>query len=157
MSLETTLSSKKGRAIFAAVWSGVLSGGWKYVTASTQVETLVSRGEHLNWALALLFRTAAYLAVLTLVLLVGLVLYLVAIRRFGMKNVARGLIMMIFVLFVALGIESFVRVGHLSPFAEFVLRWLPMFASLFAGFCFAVPAQSGALFARASGKSVMNS
>jgi hypothetical protein len=148
-----TLSSNKGRAIFAAVWAAVLSAGWNYVTASTQLETLVNRGEHLNWALALLFRTAAYLAVLTLVLWVGLALYLAATRHLELKNLARGLVVMIFVVFVVLGIESFIRVGHLSPFAEFVLRWLPMFASLLAGFRFAVPAEPGALFTRAAGKS----
>jgi hypothetical protein len=153
MSAETMLSSNKGRAIFAAAWAGVLAAGWRYVTANAKFEMLASRGESLNWALTLLVRTAAYLTVLTVVLWVGLALYLAAVGRFGLKNLARGLVVIVFVLFVALGIESFLRVEHLSAVAEFVLRWLPMFASLFAGFRFAVPTERDALFTKAAGKS----
>ncbi len=153
MNLESALQSNTGRIAFAAVWAATLCASWKSIQASTPFQTLANSGKHLNWALALLYTTALYLALLTLLLWLGLAVYLIAIRRFDVRNLARGLAVMLFALFAVLGIESFVRAAHLSPAAEYLLRWLPMFASLFAGCRLAVPRKSGELFSRAAGKS----
>ena len=152
MKLESALQSNSGRLIFAAIWAGILASCWGYVVAGTQFHALESNGKQLDWALALLFKTALYFAILTLLLWIGLAVYLAAIRQFKLHNLARGLVVMLFALFVVLGIESFVRVEHLSPIGEFVLRWVPFFASLFVGCRLAVPRRPGELFSRAAAK-----
>lgn len=152
MNLETDLQSNHGRVIFAALWSGILAACWSSVQASAPFRALVEQGKHLNWALALLYTVALNLALLTLILWIGLAVYLAAVRQFRLLTLARGLAVMLFVLFVAMGIESFVRAGHLSRAAEFILRGLPMFASLFAGCRLAVPRKPGELFSRAAAK-----
>lgn len=152
MNIETDLQSTWGRVIFSAVWAGILAGCWRYIHASTEFQALESRGSQLNWALALLFTIAVYLAILTLLLWIGLAVYLLAIRKFGLHTLARGLGVMLFALFAVLGIESFIRLQHLPTFAEYILRWLPMFVSLFAGCRLAVPRKPGELFSRAAAK-----
>ncbi len=152
MNLETDLQSNRGRIIFAAAWAGLLAACWSGVQASAPFQALVNHGKQLNWGLALLYTVALSLAVLTLILWAGLAVYLATIRQFRLLTLARGLAVMLFVLFVAMGVESFVRVGHLSRIAEFVLRWFPMFASLFAGCRLAVPRKPGELFSRAAAK-----
>lgn len=153
MKLEPALQSNSGRLIFAALWSGILAACWKSILASTEFHVLESRGGQLNWAMGLLFTVALYLAILTLLLWVGLAVYLAVIRQFKLLNLARGLAVMLFVLFAAMGIESFIRAEHLSPIAEYILRWLPMFASVYAGCRLAVPRRPGELFSRATAKS----
>lgn len=152
MPIEPALQSNRGRIAFAAIWAAILAFCWKSIQASTPFQALVNHGKELNWAMALIYSTTLYLAILTLLLWLGLAVYLVAIRRFELRNLARGLCVMLFVLFAMFGIESFVRVEHLSPAAEYILRWLPMFASLFAGCRLAVPRKPGELFSRAAGK-----
>lgn len=152
MMIETALQSTRGTVVFAALWSAILGACWKSIQASPLFLPLLNHGKQLNWALSLLYTTALYLAVLTLLLWLGLAVYLIAIRRFELRNLARGLAAMLFVLFVALGIESFVRGGHLSSVAEYILRWLPMFASVYAGCRLAVPRTPGELFSRAASK-----
>lgn len=152
MKPETALQSNWGRLVFAAVWAAILAACWNYVLASTQF-TLQNDRRALNWATALLLRTAVYFAVLTLILWIGLVVYLLAIRNFKLHHLARGLFVMPLVLFGVLGIESFIRTGQLSPLAEYVLRWFPMFASVYAGCRFAVPRKLGEFFSQGAGKS----
>lgn len=153
MNLETDLQSNRGRILFAAVWAGILAACWGTIRASAQFQALVTHGTQFNWALSLLYSTALYLAVLTLIVWIGLAIYLAAIRQLTLRNLTRGLAVMLFVLFVALGIESLIRVEHLSSVAEYILRWLPMFVSLFAGCRWAVPRKPGELFSRAPGNS----
>lgn len=150
MKTETALQSNSGRLVFAAVWAGILAACWYYILASTQFH-LDNDRQALNWAMVLLLKTTIYFAVLILILWIGLAIYLLAIRSFKFRHLARGLLIMFLVLFGVMGIESFVRAAQLSPLAEYMLRWFPMFASLYAGCRFAVPRKFGEFFSSTAG------
>lgn len=152
MKLESALRSNSGKMVFAAIWAGILASSWGRIVAGAQFQVLESNGKQLEWALALLYKTALYFAILTLPLWIGLAIYLAATRQFKLQNLARGLFVMLFVLFVVLGIESFIRAEHFSRIGDYVLRWIPFFASLFAGCRLAVPRKPGEVFSRAAAK-----
>ena len=152
MTLDVRLQANSGRLFFAAGWAGILAVLWRYVLAIAEFHVMESTGKQFDWALALLLRTALYLAILTLLLWIGLAVYLAAIHQFKLHNLGRGLGVILLVLFAALGIESFIRAEQLSPVAEYILRWLPMFASIYVACRLAVPRKPGELFSRAAGK-----
>jgi hypothetical protein len=153
ITIETALESNRGRIAFAALWAAILAACWNSIQASPPFQALVNHGKQLNWALATLYTTALYLAILTLLLWLGLAFCLIIIHGFNLRSLARGLAAMSFVLFVAMGIESFIRGEQLSLVAEYILRWFPMFVSVYAGCRLAVPRKSGEFFSHAAGKS----
>ena len=153
MNFELALKTLWGRLAFSAVWVAAQSACWGVMQRSAVFHSILNYGTHLNWAAALLYTIATYLVIAVGMLWIGLAVYLVATCRFGAKTLFRGLLVLVFVVFVMMGLESFVRVAHLSAFAEYTLRWLPMLVSLFVASSFAVPSERRSPFSRAMGKS----
>jgi hypothetical protein len=125
---------------YAVVWTCAVSLSWKHIKTSPQLQLLLGWGVAHNWPESLIYATTIYIVALAGIVWVGLGLYLAVVRSFDLRRLVRGLLVSLFIVFIAHVSGIFLSGAHPSRLVDHLVAWLPLFLALLLSMWTARPA-----------------